>query len=269
MRRVLAYRQKLGREAEMCVVPQQSRFQKFLQSTNRTKPTYCVWNCPSRDEIIELSPEQNRQHFDKKRQLILYYHGSITPDRIPGQIIVAVTRLKDAIRLRLVGYETVGSVGYLRELTAIAANSGASGAVEVLGTIPFRSDLLRNASTAHVGIVLMPKQSRDINMEHMVGASNKAFDYMACGLPLLVTNSPDWLDNFVRPGYARACDPTDPDSIETELRWYLEHPAERRAMGELAREKIRHAWNYDTVFAGVLAQIESFADDPKVCPVVE
>jgi hypothetical protein len=46
----------------------------------------------------------------------------------------------------------------------------------------------------------MPKQSEDINMRHMVGASNKPFDYMASGLPLLVTDLPEWAATFVEPG---------------------------------------------------------------------
>ena len=128
--------------------------------------------------------------------------------------------------------------------------------IEPLGTIPLRRDLLRLASKAHVGLSLMPKRSEDINMQHMVGASNKAFDYMACGLPLLVTDLPDWVETFVEPGYARACDPDDPDSIEAALRWYMEHPDERREMGRRGQNKVRQAWNYESMFSDVLAEIE-------------
>jgi len=93
-------------------------------------------------------------------------------------------------------------------------------------------------------------------MQHMVGASNKTFDYMACGLPLLVTNLPDWVQTFVKPGYARACDPDDPDSIEAELRWYMEHPDERQEMGRRGQNKVRQTWNYKSMFSDVLAEIE-------------
>jgi glycosyltransferase involved in cell wall biosynthesis len=91
----------------------------------------------------------------------------------------------------------------------------------------------------------------------MVGASNKAFDYMACGLPLLVSDLPDWVSTFVEPGYGRACDPNDADSIEAELRWYLDHPDERREMGRRCREQIRKTWNYETTFAQVMATLEN------------
>jgi glycosyltransferase involved in cell wall biosynthesis len=102
----------------------------------------------------------------------------------------------------------------------------------------------------------MPKQSEDINMRHMVGASNKPFDYMASGLPLLVSDLPEWVGTFVKPGYARACDPDDPDSIEVALRWYFDHPQERGEMGRQGQAKIREAWNYESMFAGVLTEIE-------------
>ena len=91
----------------------------------------------------------------------------------------------------------------------------------------------------------------------MVGASNKAFDYMACGLPLLVSDLPEWVSTFVKPGYALACDPNDPDSIEAALRWFLDHPDERREMGRRCRDKIQQGWNYETRFADVLAAIEN------------
>jgi spore maturation protein CgeB len=102
----------------------------------------------------------------------------------------------------------------------------------------------------------MPKKSDDINLQHMVGASNKPFDFMACGLPLLVTELPEWMSTFVEPGYGRACDPDDPDSIEAELRWYLNHSNDRREMGRKCREKIHQDWNYEAMFAAVLAEME-------------
>ena len=248
MNQVFAYRGRLGRDADLCILPQQARLLKFLETTMRTKPAFCVWNCPRLDEIPEFNSDQDHE-------LIIYYHGSITRTRLPTQLIVAASRFKGAVRVRVVGYETLGSIGYLGELVALAAKNGAAGMIEPLGTIP-RYDLLRTASKAQVGLSLMPKQFENINMQHMVGASNKPFDYMASALPLLVTDLPEWAALFVDPGYARACDPEDPDSIERALRWFLEHPEERREMGRRGREKVRNSWNYEAMFAGVLKRLE-------------
>jgi glycosyltransferase involved in cell wall biosynthesis len=249
MRWVFAFRSRLAKDAELCLLPQRGRLCKFLKKTGRTKPVFCVWNCPRVDETVNVNLGHNKG-------LIIYYHGSISGARLPSQLIIAASRFNGAVRLRVAGYEAPGSIGYMAELTALAAKHGVGEMIELLGTIPFRKDLLLSASEAHVGLSLMPKQSDDINMQHMVGASNKPFDYMACGLPLLVTDLPEWRSTFVKPGYGRACDPEDPDSIEAALRWYLEHPEQRREMGKKCKVKIRQAWNYENEFASVLATIE-------------
>jgi glycosyltransferase involved in cell wall biosynthesis len=250
MRMVLACRETLGTEVELCVIPQRHRLLDFLRVTRRTRPTICVWNCPRLSEIEE-------NHSEQGNDLIIYYHGSINNARVPAELVVAASRFNGAVRLRIAGYETPGSIGHVQELMKLAAENGTPGLVEFLGTIPLRKDLLRSASKAHVGLSLMPRTSEDINLRHMVGASNKPFDCMACGLPLLVTDLSEWTSTFVEPGFARACDPSDVDSIEAQLRWYLDHPEERREMGRRCADQIRRSWNYDTMFADVLATIES------------
>jgi glycosyltransferase involved in cell wall biosynthesis len=257
MRRVLQYRRKLARDAEVCVVPQQERLRKFQENTGRTKHTFCVWNCPSLDEYNRLSSPRERDKSDNCQQIIAYYHGSINPDRLPMALVAGASRFGGTVRLRIAGYETLGGAGYIRRMVEFAESNGAKDMIEHLGTLPRRKDVLDAASSADVGIALMPKECDDINMQHMVGASNKPFDYMACGLPLLVSTSAEWIETFVKPGYARACDPADPNSIEAALWWYLEHAVDRRKMGQRASDHIGAAWNYEEVFTPVLAALES------------
>jgi glycosyltransferase involved in cell wall biosynthesis len=92
-------------------------------------------------------------------------------------------------------------------------------------------------------------------MRAMAGASNKPFDYMACGLALLVSALPDWRALFVEPGYALACDPGDAGSIARALAWFLEHREETARMGENGRRRIVEEWNYERCFAPVIAEI--------------
>jgi glycosyltransferase involved in cell wall biosynthesis len=257
MRRVLQYRRKLAREAEVCVVPQLERLRKFQEDTGRVKQIFCVWNCPSLEEYNRLSAPLKREKPDNCQRFIAYYHGSINSDRLPMALVAGASRFGGTVRLRIAGYETLSGVGYVRQMVEFAENNGAKDMIEYLGTLPGRQDLLDAASSADVGIALVPKGCDDINMQHMVGASNKPFDYMACGLPLLVATSAGWIETFVKPGYARACDPEDPNSVKTALRWYLEHAADRRKMGQRARDQIREVWNYEQVFAPVLAALEN------------
>jgi glycosyltransferase involved in cell wall biosynthesis len=249
MRLALACRKSIARSVELCVVPQQGRLAGFLEATRRQRPTLCVWNCPGRDEIAG-------EAVSERHPFVIHYHGSINRSRLPPQLIVAASRFKGAIRVRIAGYETGGSIGYVRELIDLAAQNGAVDLIEFLGTTT-RGEALKQASKAHLGLSLMPRSSDDINLQRMVGASNKPFEYMASGLPLLVSDLPEWIETFVMPGYGRACNPEDADSIETELRWYIEHPAQCAAMGRRCREKIRTTWNYERFFTPVLQAIET------------
>jgi glycosyltransferase involved in cell wall biosynthesis len=99
--------------------------------------------------------------------------------------------------------------------------------------------------------------SGDINMQNMVGASNKAFDYMAAGLPLLVSQLDSWVASLIKPGFAIGCDPEDPASIASALRWLVDHPSERRAMGIKGRARIELDWNYEKAFAPVVDAINA------------
>ena len=152
----------------------------------------------------------------------------------------------------MAGYETVGHPSYVQDLQNEAAKLGVSHRFVFLGSFALRSTLLDHCRNAMVGLAFMPLSSDDVNEQAMTGASNKPFDYLACGLALLVSELADWKRMFVEPGYALACDPRDPDSIAQQLLWFIQHPAETQAMGIRGRQRILSEWNYEKQFLPVL-----------------
>ena len=204
---------------------------------------HIVWNMPRR---AELPPPANRPD----EPLLLYYHGGISPVRLPEAVVEAVRQFRGRARLLIAGCETPGAPGYVQHLLQYG-RPGPDSPVRYLGQIP-RSALLEAAARAHVGLAVVPAETGDLNLRHMAGASNKAFDYMAAGLALLVSDLPDWRRMFVAPGYARSCKPFDPASIKAALGWFLDHPEARREMGARGRARIAADWNYDTAFRRVI-----------------
>lgn len=252
-RKVLQYRKPLGRQAEVCIVPQAERLAAFLAVTGRRGRTACVWNCP---RLRDVQLQRDEDGATSVGNLIVHYHGSINRQRLPLELVAAAATFKGKVRLRVVGYEAPGSIGHVRDLQELAADCGAPEIVEFLGTVS-RKQNMADAVYSHIGVSLMPNKSADVNLQHMVGASNKSFEYMASGLPLLVTRLPDWDATFVGPGYGRSCDPESVDSIKTQLMWYLDHPEERREMGRRCIDKIASDWNYEAMFAKVVAILEA------------
>jgi glycosyltransferase involved in cell wall biosynthesis len=240
-----------ARRAELVIFPNEARARiaqaELGFSADRLR---IVWNMPSRAELPPLDSHA-------EARLIAYYHGSIGPDRLPAAVVEAVRRTSGRACLRIAGYESPSAAGYVRRLLELGGSNNSTAVVDYAGQVPGRADLVATAARAHVGLALVPHNGDDVNMCHMTGASNKPFDYMAAGLALLVSERPDWRDMFVTPGYARACDPADPASIAAALTWFLEHPAERRAMGASGRAKIEAEWNYDSAFAPVICTLSS------------
>jgi glycosyltransferase involved in cell wall biosynthesis len=207
-----------------------------------------VWNVPRRADALPLAPIP-------EPPLIVYYHGSITPDRLPEAAVAAIRHFGGRVHLRIAGYEAPGARNYISRLEALGRAPSGERLVEYMGAIPQLGDLLEQAAHAHVGLALMPRTTDDVNMRNMLGASNKPFDYMAAGLALLVSDLGDWRQMFVAPGFARACDPSEAESLIAALSWFLDHPEERRTMAERGRSKIATEWNYDTAFAPVMAEL--------------
>ena len=241
---LIRLRRVAANSARLVIFPNLERAQNAQQTLGFANDRLrIVWNLPRLAELPRLERKLDEP-------LLLYYHGSITPERVPEAIIPTLAHFKGRARLRVVGYEAPGAPGFLAKLTSSSAFIDYDGTVE-------REDLLRCAALSHVGLALVPPGTTDPTMASLVGASNKPFDYMAAGQALLVSDAPAWRAMFVRPDYALACDPGSTGSLVAAISWLLEHPDERRAMGERGRAKIAADWNYDTAFATVLDDLNA------------
>ncbi len=258
MRAVIAARRTLARGADLCVLPSAGRAIQFAAETGAPR-IETVWNCPMRHEVADARPDP------PTGGIRVLYHGSIVPARLPMTVIEALADVEHAT-LGIAGYETAGHPGYLAALRDRAHAFGLEDRVVCAGTLPSREALMAHAATFDIGLSLMPSDPGDLNEQHMVGASNKPFDYLASGLALLVGDRPDWQATFVEPGYGRGCEPASASSLAGAFDWFGSHPSEIQAMGERGRQRILADWNYEHAFAPVLDYMAACAR-PVVSPV--
>ncbi len=246
-RLILWSRRVLAQRVTCAILPNQMRADRFQAELREDRScVLCVWNCPRKEEISGPRSAANGN------DIWLLYHGSIVPSRLPLSVLTALARLPETVKLRVIGYETLGSVGYVDVLRSTARALGILHRLDLLGPIPTRFELLNHGRRSDIGLALMPMTSNDLNVVAMTGASNKPFDYLSCGLALLVPDLPAWSGLYVEPGYGIACHPDDPASVERALRSLLDDPVEMRAMGERGRQRVEREWNYETQFAKVL-----------------
>ena len=239
-----AARRRCAGRARLCVLPNHERATRFIFETKPGNPVEVVWNCPLKSEVISASASKSSQG------LRLLYHGSIVPERLPLSVLDALVLLPADVTLTVVGYETIGSRGYISRLGRRASELKISERLTFVEALP-RAGLLELCPSHHVGLALFPPEALDVNLQAMTGASNKPFDYLASGLAVLVSDLPDWREMFVRAGFGLSCDSSQPDSIASAIRKFYELPAEMRAMAQRGRQKILDDWNYEAQFAKV------------------
>ena len=246
------YHFKILKIARLCIVPSAGRIEHIQKNGAAPGKIITVWNCPARVDVanIKTHPKNRRPSF-----LRLYYHGSIVPQRIPYELFEAISKFGNKCQIIIAGYETLGGRGYLNQIREFSRRLNIMKQIQIVEAIP-RADLFKFCSVFDVGISLMPFKSDDPNHLTMAGASNKAFDYLACGLALLVSDLPDWNDMFVKPGYARACKSDNIESIAGTLDWFMTHPKQTREMGMMGREKVLREWNYENQFLPVIEKMK-------------
>jgi Glycosyltransferase len=249
VRILLAARRQLGRRAAICVFPSAGRRDAFA-SIARPVHTVVARNMP-RLMTPELS--SNRPSGTPPRCEIIY-HGSISPLKVPLTLLRALTRVPE-LALRIVGYETHGTVGYIESLRAEAKELGISNRVHLMPPVP-HEELAAERERAVLGWGVIPMADTDgENLRSMIGASCKIYEYMSASVVPIVASTAAWEKEFVEPGYALACQ-TDVDDIVRVLAWSIKNRPEIQRMGERAAERIRSEWNYDAETAALFTRIE-------------
>jgi len=244
---MLSARKKVAEEAEVCILPNAQRLKIFLSDTGRRKDTFCVWNCSGKEYISAAKKENNS--FD------IIFIGTIAEDRIPLAVVESLVELPKSVRIQVVGRQTLGSRGYISLLKRRAQELGVSERVLFFKNL-YLKQISELCALSDLGLAFMAPQGDDINLRNMVGASQKIFQYMACGLPVIISSQAEWEETFVKPGFGLSCNPQDPNDITRVISWFIDHPQARRRMGESARQKVLDDWNYEKQFDPVLQILE-------------
>jgi glycosyltransferase involved in cell wall biosynthesis len=237
-------REAILKRADLVVTPSEGRSAQARRESGRDVLT--VWNCPDRSELRWRSSRTSRE-----QPLRLVYQGSLVPARLPLTVIDALACASSPVELWITAYETIGSGNYAAEILRRAETLGIAERVCIHPVTP-REAMLDRTAECDLGLALMPTLAADINERTMAGASNKAFEYLACGIPLLVSDLDDWRRLFVDAGVAMSCDPESATSIQSALEYATSHRDELERMGVLGRSRVDHEWNYETQFGSVM-----------------
>lgn len=242
-----------GRISDLCVIPNEARLIRFSKETGRKKELCCVWNCPLKVEVNKKVDAENQPHLE---EFIVVYSGSLGFDRLPTSLLPAISHCPFPVRLKIIGYESINTKSFRMDFKNQSLKVARNLRVEDVGCL-CRDEMLNEIRGANVGLAIVDLNSLDINQCAMAGASNKAFDYLSQGVPILVSDAKEWDAMFIEPGYGLSCDPREPKSIQKALEWFYQHKSECHQMGLRGRDKILSDWNYEKQFAHVMDRVVS------------
>ena len=151
--------------------------------------------------------------------------------------------------LHVVGYATYSHGALHQRILELSKQ----GCMQYYGAMP-RREMWKIADMCEAAVCLMPSSIQDINLRHMVGASNKPFDAMARGLAVVVSDLEEWKSLYLPGkklergdgywisdmGYGIAINPESRESIRAGLEWMLNNREKLWEMGERGRSQIKN-----------------------------
>ncbi len=177
---------------------------------------------------------------------LVLHQGAVAAGRGCETLLRAIVLLPDA-HLLFLGAEGA----YAEGLHGLAGALGLSERVHFLDPVPPRA-LLSHTAQADVGVSLL----EDSCENHRLALPNKLFEYVAAGLPVVVSDLPE-VGRLVRErGIGRCSNPTDPASVAIALREALRMADEDETHARLRAAAAELSWTKEkgrllSVYAGL------------------
>ena len=197
-----------------------------------------VTNYPQRRwaEETDIDEKTDRMEPDEAQ---FVYCGLLSEDRGIITLIDAVGRIPDAYDASLV---LGGKYASTEEEERIKRRAAASDRLETVGWLPTLEDVIDLFRRSDVGMMCFHPDPNKTNAMHR---SNKLFQYMAAGLPIVVSDIGGWPDLISEVGCGLATDPEDPDAVAEAMIELLEDPERRAEFAENGHRAALEQFNWD------------------------
>jgi glycosyltransferase involved in cell wall biosynthesis len=250
---------KNARNAAIVIFPDEHRAGAFAQVTSYDTPIEVVNNCPRRLDGLPndlLRPKLAGLGINPTVPIVLF-QGWIGPTYCIEQTIISMTCWPEDACFVLVGPV---EFSYREQLTRLAAEFGVAERVVFLGRVPYQ-ELFAYTVGADIGLsVISDKLDTGLNLKYSSGASNKRFEYMACGLPQLANKGQGMHELIEARGVGVLVSHDEPADIGNAIGALITDKPRLKAMGSAARNAHLDLFNYEHQFSSIATRIGTLCD---------
>jgi glycosyltransferase involved in cell wall biosynthesis len=168
------------------------------------------------------------------KERIVLYQGIVTKARGMDTLLEMMNFLPDFVHLVI-----LGDGAYFNVIKDYIDNKNLR-RIHLLGQIPLH-DLPSYTASADIGISLI----QNINKNHYYALSNKIFEYMSAGLPVVFSDFPEMRRVITEEQVGLVVDETNPDKAAQAVMTILNNPDLYNRMSRNAIKAVQEKYNWD------------------------
>lgn len=177
----------------------------FIEKEYNLKETIVIRNLPFAKEISESF--NFREHYKiGTDKIILLYQGVILPGRGLNIIFKILNSLKNCVLI------IIGDGEYREYFQTVAHEEKLDDKVFFFGKVK-QDELLKYTSGADIGLAII----ENLSLSYFYALPNKMFEYIYCGLPVIVSNFPQMKFIVDKYNVGICIDPENEDEIKDKL----------------------------------------------------
>ncbi|MES5896818.1 glycosyltransferase [Bacillus cereus group sp. RP43] len=192
-------------------------------------------------ELLNYPTWQLKKKVLKEEKFTFIYVGDIVIERNVFGMLELISELKDRgykdIQLKLIGPV---DISLELQLTEKIAELGIEEEVNLYGRIPY-DEIWNHYRTAHIGLCLLYPHP---NFVHSL--ATKLYEYMAAGLPSIISDFPDWKVLTLETNCGITVDPYSLSNITDAAENLMNNPQLFRTLSESGRAAFEKHYNWES-----------------------
>lgn len=178
--------------------------------------------------ILELIQSKKTETKSNEKTVFIYV-GGLTKVRGIKEICDAIELTTKEVELLLLGpWESDEYKSLCLENTS---------KVEYRGVLPLK-EVYPLIHKSDVGFVTLYPEKNYLNSLPI-----KAFEYMACEIPMIMSSFPYWMKTFE--GCAFFVDPNSIEEIKEKIDWFIDHKESGKEMGRLGNAEVKQKYSWE------------------------